>query len=68
MNNLERIKNMSLDEMAAFLTDILGGESIDTSICNKCAEVNGYCMAETSGCSFPRNVNKEWLMMEVSNG
>lgn len=68
MSNYERIRGMAIDEMADFFNDLLGGECIDTSICNKCAEVNGYCMAETSGLRCPRDVNKEWLMMEVSNG
>ena len=68
MSNYERIREMTIDEMADFFNDLLGGESIDTSICRKCNDSLGYCMAENNGCRCPRNVNKEWLMMEVSNG
>lgn len=62
MTNYERIKSMSLDEMANLINAITFGESVDTSICHECESFHGKCIGEDKSC--PIDTNKEWLMKE----
>lgn len=55
MTNYERIKAMSVDEMAEFICGIMTLES-----CERLCPAREICMNENAGM-------KEWLEMEVQN-
>lgn len=60
MTNYERIKSMSVEEMA---TAILNGISSDQ--CDYCNYSNGYCNGERCKNKADEEIVQEWLESEV---
>lgn len=73
MTNYERIKNMSLDEMAGFFAETIKTDFIvmaDKYICNKCrAEHGGVCpIGDDDKCLYEndnKSTIKMWLEGEI---
>lgn len=64
-NNYTRIKNMSVSEMAEFLSEIAGSwicKNKHLTICDECKEDVTKCSKDFAACMY-----EQYLLQEVSN-
>ena len=59
MNNFEKIKTMTVDEMSEFLSNVVTCEICPVS-------VSGFCSEDTTYQECPEKF-KQWLLSEVKN-